>query len=237
MGAEDRIVANLAVMRHVHVGHEHVAVADHRHAAAAPCAAVDRDELSKNVAASDDQARLLAPELQVLRNQSDRSKRINLGVIADFSPSVDDGGCSDATMSPEPYVGTDQGVRADGRALAHLCARMDDCGWIDVRSVGNESEKQLALGNQLVADKSRSVRAGQRGASPAQLHFQPQAGPQAPPAAETSHRRFRAGRRERSAGDDPFAAAGSPPPAKALRSSARPASTECRESALEKTPR
>ena len=35
---EDRVVADVAVVRHVHVGHEHVAVADSRDAAAAaPC--------------------------------------------------------------------------------------------------------------------------------------------------------------------------------------------------------
>ena len=40
--AEDRVVADVAVVRHVHVGHEHVAIADRRHAAAAARAAVDR---------------------------------------------------------------------------------------------------------------------------------------------------------------------------------------------------
>ena len=41
----------LAVVRDVHVGHEHVAVADRRHAAAAARAAVDGHELAEDVAA------------------------------------------------------------------------------------------------------------------------------------------------------------------------------------------
>ena len=47
--AENRVVADVAVVRHVHVGHEHVAVADRRHPAAAARPAVDRHELAEDV--------------------------------------------------------------------------------------------------------------------------------------------------------------------------------------------
>ena len=58
---EDRLVADVAVVRHVHVVHEQVAVADRRHAAAAGGAAVDGDELAEDVARADLEAGRLRP--------------------------------------------------------------------------------------------------------------------------------------------------------------------------------
>ena len=58
---EDRVAADVAVVRHVHVGHEQVVVADRRLAAAAGGAAVDRDELAEDVAAADASAAVVSP--------------------------------------------------------------------------------------------------------------------------------------------------------------------------------
>src|SRR5436305_1890557 len=46
--AENRVAADVAIVRDVHVRHEHVAIADRRHATAALRAAVDRDELAED---------------------------------------------------------------------------------------------------------------------------------------------------------------------------------------------
>ena len=51
--AEDRVVADMTVVGDVDVGHEDVAIADRRHAAAAARSAVDRHELAEDVALPD----------------------------------------------------------------------------------------------------------------------------------------------------------------------------------------
>src|SRR5205823_13159321 len=60
MRSENRIVTDVAVVCDVHVRHEHVAIADRRHAAAPARPAIDRDEFAKNVLPPDHEARLLA---------------------------------------------------------------------------------------------------------------------------------------------------------------------------------
>ncbi len=88
---ENRVVADAAVVRHVDVRHEDVAVADARRPTAAARAAVDRDELAEDVALADHQVRLLALVLQILRRQANRRERIDFRVVADLGPAVDDG--------------------------------------------------------------------------------------------------------------------------------------------------
>ena len=58
--AKMRVVADAAVVRDVRVGHEQVAIADDRGAAAARRAAVDGHELAEDVALADDEPRVLA---------------------------------------------------------------------------------------------------------------------------------------------------------------------------------
>ena len=120
--AEDGVVADVAVVGDVDVGHEDVAIADRRHAAAAARAAVDRHELAEDVAPADHEARLLAAKLQVLRNQPDRRERVDLRIVADLGPAVDDRRGADPAVRADAHVGADRRVRADRRALADLRA-------------------------------------------------------------------------------------------------------------------
>ena len=134
-----------------------------------------------------------------------------------------------------PDVGTDHGVRADRRALADLRARVDDRGRIDLGPIGNHAEQQLALGDDLIADERRGLRPRQRGAAPAERISSRSRSPGTTCrrnfASLTPRRYTRAfGRRVVRA-----AAAGSPPPATAIRASARPASAARRENAPGKT--
>ena len=80
--------ADVAVVRDVRVGHEHVVVADFRDAAAARGAAMDRHELPEHVVVADDQPRRLAVILQVLRNQADRDEREDLVAVADLGKAA-----------------------------------------------------------------------------------------------------------------------------------------------------
>ena len=90
-------------------------------AAAARGAAVDRDELAEDVPPADDQARLLAAELEVLRDEADRREREDLGLVADLGPAVDDRTTRrSGSRRPIRHVLADDGVRADDRALADL---------------------------------------------------------------------------------------------------------------------
>src|SRR5438093_6427725 len=129
--AEDRVVTHVAVVRDVHVRHEHVAIANRRHAAAALRAAMDRDELAEDVALADRQPRLLAAELEVLWGLADRRDRIDLAVVADLGPALDDARRADAAVPADADVRSDDGVRADDGALPDPGAGIDDGGRID----------------------------------------------------------------------------------------------------------
>ena len=82
--AEDRVAADVAVVRDVGVGHQQVVVADAGDAAAARGAAMDGHELADDVAVADDDPRRLAAELQILRDQADRGHREDLVAVADL---------------------------------------------------------------------------------------------------------------------------------------------------------
>src|SRR4029434_4748899 len=79
---EDRVAADVTIVCDVHIGHEQVVVADPRLAAAAGRAAVDGDELSKDVAASDRQTRSLATILQILWREANGRHRVDLAAAA-----------------------------------------------------------------------------------------------------------------------------------------------------------
>ena len=68
------MVADLAVVRDVHVGQQPVVVADAGDAAAVAGAAVDGDEFADQVAVADDQLGALAGELLVLRRAAERGE-------------------------------------------------------------------------------------------------------------------------------------------------------------------
>src|SRR5690349_1248119 len=86
---EDRVAADVTVVRDVHVGHEQVVVADRRFTAAAMRAAVDGDEFPEDVLAADLETSALAAILLVLRREPDRSHRKDLRVVANLGPAID----------------------------------------------------------------------------------------------------------------------------------------------------
>ena len=87
---EDRVVADGAIVRDVHVGHDPVVVADARRAAALAGAAVDGDELADHVAIADDEFAVLAAEFLVLRDRADRGELEDAVVAADARRAFDD---------------------------------------------------------------------------------------------------------------------------------------------------
>ena len=209
------------------------------HAAAAARAAVDRHELAEDVALADDEPRLLAAELQVLRHQADRRERDRSRCRRRSRSSRRS--TADAPIrqfAPIRTCAPIDGVRTDRRARADLRAAGGRSPSDRSRSRRRTSaEQQLGLGDDLIADVRRGLRARQRRAPPAERDFQPQpvARHDLPAELGVVHAAqvdARVGRRAARA-----AAAGSPPPATATRSSARRASAARRENGPGRIPR
>ena len=80
----DRVVADVAVVRHVRVGHEYVAVANLGDAAAAARPAVDGDELAEDVARPLTTA-FFAAELHVRQDHRIEANRIDVSVSSPIS--------------------------------------------------------------------------------------------------------------------------------------------------------
>ena len=79
-GPEDRVAADVAIVRDVHVGHEQVAVADRRPAAAAGGAAMDGHELAEDVALADHRAASARRwYFRSCGGKPDRRERVDLG--------------------------------------------------------------------------------------------------------------------------------------------------------------
>jgi hypothetical protein len=105
---EDRLVADLAVVREMHVGHHPVVVTQPRHADVERGAAIDGDVLADGVVVADLDARRLVGVLLVLRRRADG------------------GEVPDAVAATDARMSVDDDVRADPGALAHLDVLADD---------------------------------------------------------------------------------------------------------------
>jgi hypothetical protein len=171
---KNRVAADMTIVRHVDVGHEHVAIADPRDSAAACRPAIDGDELPEDVPGPDQQTRGFALELEILGHQADRRERKNLGAVADIRPPVDDRRRPDCAAGADADVRTDHGMRTDRRALADFGRRVDDRGRVDFGAIDGQAKQQLALGHNLIVDACRRMRDGERPAPAPQRHLDPQ---------------------------------------------------------------
>ena len=152
--SEDRVAADMAVVRDVHVVHEQVAVADRRPAAAAGRAAMDGDELAEDVALADLEPRRLAFVLQVLRRQPDRGERIDLGLVADRRVAVDDGRRADAAVAGRARRPA-RSPRAGRRSCRRRSARSGaTCAVGSISACSSlHREHELGLGHHLAVDR------------------------------------------------------------------------------------
>ena len=128
---EDGVVADLAVVREVHVGHDPVVVAQARHAGVLRRAAVDRDVLADGVAVADLHPRVGSP-LYFLScgGRADRRE------------------VEDAVVAADARVAVEHDVRADPGALADLDVRADDRVGpdLDVRARAARPDATIAVG-------------------------------------------------------------------------------------------
>jgi hypothetical protein len=128
---EDGVVADLAVVREVHVGHDPVVVADARDARILHRAAVDGAELAEGVAVPDLDPGRLALVLLVLRRRADRDEVPDGVAPADARVAVEHHVRADEAASAHFHVLADDRKRADldvrgePRAAVHDGAGMD----------------------------------------------------------------------------------------------------------------
>jgi hypothetical protein len=117
-------------VRHVHVVHEQVAVANFRDAAATRGAAMDRDELAENISRADLESGRLTPVFQVLWCQADRGIGKHDGAVADRRV-LDDRVRANRAVAADPHARSNHRERPNARVLADYRVGMDARAGID----------------------------------------------------------------------------------------------------------
>src|SRR5471032_1662390 len=125
---EDRVAADLAVVRQVDVGRDPVVVAEPRHADVLHGAGVEGAEFADRVAVADFQTGRLAVPFLVLRRGADRRELEELVVAADGRVAFDDHVRADHRAGGYGHVRADDRIRADFNAGVELRLRVDDGG-------------------------------------------------------------------------------------------------------------
>ena len=132
---------------------------------------MDGDELAEDVAVADHELGRLALVFEVLRRQTNRRERIELGGVADERAAVDHRGRADAAILPEHDVGANDGMRPDDGARADARAWVDVRGRIDPRLVVHR-EHELRLRHELPSDLRGRAGAHDRTAPPIERHLE-----------------------------------------------------------------
>jgi hypothetical protein len=122
------VIANQAIVRDVSLGHQKAIVADLCQAASASGAAMDGDELPNARAAAYYGSCFLSGELQILRRQANRHKRVDVRLVIDLRAAINHAMRINDDAFAEDYVVANYCVRSNLTACADLRARTDDCG-------------------------------------------------------------------------------------------------------------
>ena len=124
--ADDAAVADYAVVSHVHVLHQQVAVTHHG-LALRGCAARDGDILTDGVVVADLTGGILALELQILRFGRDAGTREELVAVADAGTVVDRHAVEQLVVIAYHDVLVDDAERSDDIVVAQFCLWIDHC--------------------------------------------------------------------------------------------------------------
>jgi hypothetical protein len=122
------VIVDDAVVSHMGAHHEQAVVADARDHAATPGTRVHGHVLADDVVGADDQLRLLARVLQVLRLVADRGEGKDPGVGADTRAAGHDHVGVQAHAVGYLDTGANAAVRADGYVFAEPRALFDQRG-------------------------------------------------------------------------------------------------------------
>jgi hypothetical protein len=126
------LIADETIVRDVSLGHQEAIITDLRQSPATSSATMDRYELTNTRAAAYYGFCCFSGELQILRRQTDRNKRIYVGLVADAGPAFNYTVRLNDHAIAEYDVGADYGVRTDPAAFADLRARADDRRGMDL---------------------------------------------------------------------------------------------------------
>ena len=129
----DYMIADEAIVRHVYLGHQKAVIPDFCDTAATRSAAMNCDEFADARAIAYLSLGFFAGELQVLRRQANRNKRVNMRVVGDTRTAVDHAMRVNDHAIPERHLVADYYVRTDPAVVTELCARADYGRWVDVR--------------------------------------------------------------------------------------------------------
>ncbi|MNR10881.1 hypothetical protein D3C85_1271540 [compost metagenome] len=110
---EDGVVADLAVVRQMDIGHDPVVVADAGHAAILRGADVEGAEFADGVVVADFQPCRLARVLLVLRHRTQRTELENAVVLANAGMAFDHHVRADPGAAVDADIGADDAVCAD----------------------------------------------------------------------------------------------------------------------------
>ena len=128
---EDRIVANLAVVREVHVGHDPVVVAQAGDGGILRGSAIERAELSDGVAVAYLHRSGLAGIFLVLGRGPNRAERKNPVVRANSGSPVDHNMRSHVGVGAQFHFPADDRIWPDADVRPELRPGMNDRGWMD----------------------------------------------------------------------------------------------------------
>ena len=129
-------VAHHAVVRHVHVSHDPVLVADRGHTPIPHGAAIETAILANGVAITDREARRFTLIFFVLIGFTQRDKMKNAIVAADAGMPGDDIVMADAGIVADFHIAIDDRVCTNRYSRAQLRSRIDDRGGMDTHGSG-----------------------------------------------------------------------------------------------------
>src|SRR5690606_20155410 len=125
---DDRVVANMAIVRNVHVGHDPVVIAQRGDAAILHGAGIEGSEFAHRIAVADHQARGLAGIFLVLRHAADRAEPVETVVAADGGDAVQHAMRADFRSGVDGDAGAHDTIGPDAHAAVDLRGRVDQGG-------------------------------------------------------------------------------------------------------------
>jgi len=126
----DRVITDLAVMRHMGVVHEEIVVADNGGAAFGGTA-VDLTVFANDIAVADLEETLPAFVGDVLRDVPNDRAHVDFVVFADVTITGEHGMGQDAGAATDPYRAVNHDVGADISLGMDLGARVNQSGWVN----------------------------------------------------------------------------------------------------------
>src|SRR5690606_10141688 len=166
---EHHVVAELAVVGDVRVGHQQAVAPDHR-APGGGRAAVQGRELPDERAVSDLQGRTLALELQILRIRAQDGPVRDLAILPERGVTLHGDPRADLGAVSDPHPRADDGPGSDHDTFAELRIRIDEGGGVDAGLAACPDGGIAHLSTILAMNSASATRWSSTNPSPRILH-------------------------------------------------------------------